>query len=212
MDEAGIALGICTNSMVLGDSRKKRTYVRSLQNREWVSGVETISATGRSIRPIIIFKGKNLQTTWFQHDKVPDWIYTTSENGWTSNRTALAWLTDVFLLETQPPGYETRLLLLDRHGNHITVEFLWTCKQKNVYVIFLPPHSTHILQPLGLFCFSLVKSRYRSQIAALASLDDAAPVKKHRFISYYHQAREEGLTPKTVKSGWRASGIYPWNP
>jgi hypothetical protein len=70
MDEAGIALGICTNSMVLGDSRKKRTYVRSPQNREWVSVVETISAAGRSIRPIIIFKGKNLQTTWFQHDKV----------------------------------------------------------------------------------------------------------------------------------------------
>jgi hypothetical protein len=40
----------------------------------------------------------------------------------------------------------------------------------------------------------------------------AAPVKKHRFIKYYHLAREEGLTPKTIKSGWRASGIYPWNP
>ena len=28
MDETGIALGICTNSTVLGDSRKKRTYVQ----------------------------------------------------------------------------------------------------------------------------------------------------------------------------------------
>jgi hypothetical protein len=37
-------------------------------------------------------------------------------------------------------------------------------------------------------------------------------VKKYRFIKYYHLAREEGLTPKTIKSGWRASGIYPWNP
>ena len=52
----------------------------------------------------------------------------------------------------------------------------------------------------------------RNHISALASLDDAAPVKKHRFIKYYHLAREEGLTPKTIKSGWRASGIYPWNP
>jgi hypothetical protein len=90
MDEAGTALGVCTNSIVLGDSKKKRTYVQSPQDREWVSMTETVSATGRSIRPVIIFKGKSPQTTWFYHDKIPDWIYTTSENGWTSNRIALA--------------------------------------------------------------------------------------------------------------------------
>ena len=72
MDEAGTALGICTNSMVLGDSQKKRTYVQSPQDREWVSIVETVSATGRTTRPVIIFKGKSPQTTWFRHDKIPD--------------------------------------------------------------------------------------------------------------------------------------------
>ena len=45
MDEAGTALGSCTNSMVLGDSQKKRTYVQSPQDREWVSMVETVSAS-----------------------------------------------------------------------------------------------------------------------------------------------------------------------
>jgi hypothetical protein len=50
------------------------------------------------------------------------------------------------------------------------------------------------------------------RIAVLSSLDDAAPVKKHHFIKCYHLAREEGLTPKAIKSGWRTSGIYPWNP
>src|SRR3954452_5447085 len=49
------------------------------------------------------------------------------------------------------------------------------------------------------------QSRFKSSMIA-------APVKKHRFIKYYHLTREEGLTPKTIKSGWRASGIYPWNP
>jgi hypothetical protein len=101
-----------------------------------VSVAETVSAVGRSTLPVNIFKGGNLQTTWFQHDKVPDWIYTTSENDWTANRIALAWLTDIFLPETQPPGDETRLLLFDGHDSHITVEFLWICKQNNVYIVF----------------------------------------------------------------------------
>ena len=69
-----------------------------------------------------------------------------------------------------------------------------------------------MLQPLDLLCFSPVKLKYWEQIAELVSLDDAAPIKKHRFIKYYYRAREEGLIARTIKSGWRASGIYPWNP
>ena len=68
-----------------------------------------------------------------------------------------------------------------------------------------------MLQPLDLSCFSPVKSKYREQIAKLASINDAAPVKKHRFIKYYYKAREEGLIARTIKSRWRASGIHPWN-
>jgi hypothetical protein len=49
-------------------------------------------------------------------------------------------------------------------------------------------------------------------ITELSALDDSAPVKKARFIAAYHYAREEGLTERVIRSGWRAAGIYPWNP
>jgi hypothetical protein len=65
MDEVGTALGIYTNSMVLEDLKKKRIYVKSPQDREWVSMIETVSALGRTTRPVIIFKGKNLQRPGF---------------------------------------------------------------------------------------------------------------------------------------------------
>ncbi|KAI5193410.1 hypothetical protein E4T38_09964, partial [Aureobasidium subglaciale] len=43
MDEHGIALDICANSRVLGDSSRQRSYVKSPQDREWVSIVETVA-------------------------------------------------------------------------------------------------------------------------------------------------------------------------
>lgn len=46
MDEYGIALGVCANSFVLGSSSKKRSYVKSLGSREWVSIIEVVSPTG----------------------------------------------------------------------------------------------------------------------------------------------------------------------
>jgi hypothetical protein len=103
------------------------------------------------------------------------------------------------------------MLVLDGHGSHISIDFLWTCKQFNIQLLFLPPHSSHVLQPLDLASFSVLKSKYRQQIAQLATLDDAAPVKKERFITCYAAARQAGLTKDTIRAGWKASGMCPFN-
>ena len=89
MDEHGIALGVCTNVQVLAATGKKRTYAKSPQNQEWVTIAKTINRVREKTRPLIIFKGKNPQSSWFKEGKVPDWLYTTSENGWTSIEIAL---------------------------------------------------------------------------------------------------------------------------
>jgi len=115
-------------------------------------------------------------------------------------------------VDTVPKNSIRWILILDGHGSHITVDFLYTCKVNNVHLVFLPAHSSHVLQPLDLSCFSPIKLRYRQQIASLASLDDSVKIKKHRFIEYYHCAREESLTERVIRAGWKASGISPWNP
>ena len=78
MDEIGTALGVCTNQTVIGSSSTTQSYKKSPDTREWVSIIEAISALAKKCRPLIIFKGKSLQSTWFHHDKTPDWLYTTS--------------------------------------------------------------------------------------------------------------------------------------
>lgn len=103
MDEYGIALGICTNTKVLANAKKKHTYVVAPQDREWVSIVESIFTAGRKIRPFVIFPGAAPQSTWLE-EKVLDWVITTSENGWTANQIVIRWLTDIFLPETKPSG------------------------------------------------------------------------------------------------------------
>ena len=211
MDETGIALGVCTNTRVLARASKKKADVKSPENREWVSIIECVSATGRKLRPATIFKGKSLQSTWFPSKSIPNWLYTTSENGWTSKAIGVEWLQRIFLPETAPAEGQYRLLILDGHGSHIDLDFLLLCKQNKVYLLYLPAHSSHVLQPLDLAPFSVIKTKYRRQIQDLSSLDDAAPVKKERFITCYHQAREEGFTERVIRAGWRAAGLCPFN-
>ena len=86
------------------------------------------------------------------------------------------------------------------------------CRQHRIWAIYLPAYASHILQPLNLAPFSVLKSGYRSEIRALSALDDAAPIKKERFISAYYLAREIGLSERVIRADWRAAGICPYNP
>ena len=199
-DETGLALGACKNQTVVGSSSSKYSYSKSPNDREWVSIIEAISVGGLRCRPLVIFKGENVQTSWFLSKNVPDWLYTTSANGWTSNDIGLRWLEEIFLPETAKDD-ESCLLLLDGHGSHVSTEFMWKCHQNRVYLVYLLPYSSHVLQPLDLSCFSPLKSRYRAAIADLARYDDSASVKKIQFIQYYEKARNEGLGSVNIKSG-----------
>ena len=105
-----------------------------------------------------------------------------------------------------------RLLLLDNHGSHISTQFMKICWENNVYVFYLIPHSSHVLQPLDLCPFSIVKSRYRDELSNLASLADSIAVKKNLFIDVYNKARNEGMSEYNIRAGWKATGIYPWDP
>lgn len=213
MDETGLSVGACSNGRVIGSSATKRTYKKvPSESRERVTILETISAEGEFIRPLVIFKGKELQTSWFQHDSVPDWRYITSENAFTSNSIGLNWLKLIFLPETARIPPLPRLLLLDGHGSHISTDFLWECRQHQVYVIFMVPHTSHVCQPLDLCPFSVIKLKYRVEIQELSRFDNADKVKKIRFVEFYHRARREALTATTIKAGWKATGLHPWNP
>lgn len=174
--------------------------------------IESISATSRLLQSLVIFKGKQLQSTWFPSESVPNWLYTTLENGWTSHNIGIEWLRQIYIPELAPALDQYWLLIVDGHGSHVDIEFMWLCKQHQIHILCLPAHTSHILQPLDLAPFSVLKSRYRARITALSAINDAAPVKKERFIKAYTKAQLAGFTILVIQAGWRAAGIYPYNP
>ncbi|KAF6528576.1 hypothetical protein HZS61_008878 [Fusarium oxysporum f. sp. conglutinans] len=90
--------------------------------------MEAVTATGRLLKPGIIFKGKELQQQWFIDElkEVADWYYITSDNGWTDNHIAIEWLREVYLGQMQPEdGSGARLIILDVHRSHVSVGTAW---------------------------------------------------------------------------------------
>jgi hypothetical protein len=92
--------------------------------------------------------------------KPHDWVIVVSENGWTTNKLGLQWLKH-FNAHTKRRIVGThRLLILDAHKSHDSLEFQQYCKDNNIVTLCMPSHSSHLLQPLGVGCFAPLKVSY----------------------------------------------------
>jgi len=83
------------------------------------------------------------------------------------------------------------------------------CYLNNVYLLFLPAHTSHILQPLDLGCFSSLKVAYRRLVGEHTALTDTTKIGKAKFLEFYAEARKIGLREQCVRAGWKATGLYP---
>jgi len=214
-DEGGIMEGQGINGLIIGSSQSNPNSVpvKTINNRTWTSIIECISAVGVALDPLVIFKAKSIQEQWFKRDfleKHPNWQVTFSENGWTSNSIAVEWLNKVFLPQTKPDEpMNARLLIIDGHGSHTAEDFMTICYLNNIYLLFLPAHTSHVLQPLDLGCFSSLKTIYRRLMNEHMALSDTTRIGKAAFLEFYARAREIGLRERNICSRWKATGLWP---
>lgn len=66
----------------LGTKGAKTVRITSGSNRENISVLATCCADGTALDPLIIFKGKNMQSSWIGTDALPETQYAVSESGW----------------------------------------------------------------------------------------------------------------------------------
>ena len=91
-------MGIVATAKVItqADKRSRPSLVQP-GNREWVTAIETINASGWVLPPMVIFAGKIHRTNWFENAEIPsDWTIGVSDNGWMNNQLGFDWLQSVF--------------------------------------------------------------------------------------------------------------------
>jgi hypothetical protein len=212
MDETGMVLGENGDSQVLGPSTMDVAVVDAPASRESCTIIECISAEGHALPPYVIFRGKSLQHTWFQNQAPDVWRFSFQENGWTNTILAIDWLEKVFLSRTapsKPGGY--RLLVMDNHNSHCSPRFKLLCRQHLILTLYLPPHSSHISQPLDLADFGPLKTYFRQAVEDSVFIENSARQLKLEFIKNYDQARQKAFKKQNIESGFRAAGLVPYN-
>jgi hypothetical protein len=89
--------------------------------------------------------------------------------------------------------------------------FLRFCITKNIDLALLPPHTSHITQPLNVSYFGPLKTVIDIEIDWIFRISDAR-ILRSKWTSAYVKARERCFRGFHVKSAFRKTGIYPFNP
>ena len=211
-DETGFQMGVISTSKVITSS-ERQGRPRTIQpgNREWVSVIEGINSTGWSIPPFIILSGKVHLTTWYQTDMPTNWRLAISETGWTNDTISLDWIKHFHQHTEHVRKSKWRLLIFDGHSSHMTADFKEFCLQNNILTLCIPPHSSHILQPLDVSCFGPIKTAYGQQVEAKMRLGNNH-IDKIEFLSAYTIVHQEVMTRSNIMAGFTASGLVPFHP
>jgi DDE superfamily endonuclease len=210
-DETGFTMGlIATVKVVTSSDTIGRATTIQPGNREWVTAIEGINATGWAIPPFIILAGRVHQSNWYK-GLSPDWVIALSDNGWTNDQLGLEWVKH-FNTHTEARTKGTnRLLILDGHGSHATPEFDRYCKANHIVTLCMPAHTSHLLQPLDVSCFSPLKRFYGLKVQDLVRCG-IQHIDKDDFLEIYCKIRPIALTKDNIRSGFQATGLIPYAP
>ena len=166
-----------------------------------------IDAYGNHIKPLIVTKRVSLELEILRYNISNDRIMiATTDKGYITQETFNQWIEQCFAPHVRNmrakynydgPG----LVILDGASQHFSKEFFQMMEKLNIYVVFIPPHSSNQVQPLDLGTFHVHKERIRH--TDLDNMDDS------HFVSIICQlffGWECTVTISNVKGAWEAMG------
>ena len=211
IDEKGVAIGAISKTRVIIPKKEISQYMTACGNREWVTLIEAIGLSGRSLKPWVIFKGKQHMKAWWDAFKTGH--ISVSENDWTDNEFCFEWLKRCFEPETRPTTpSKWRLLIFDGHGSHLTGKATGFCLEHKNLCLCLPAHVTHLVQPLDVGVFRLLAHHYKTAVREWSRFNITYQISKVDFLELIQEARVKPITPENLIKAWHATGHMPYNP
>ncbi len=103
------------------------------------------------------------------------------------------------------------MLVMDWHGSHVIAEFIFYCWDHHIVPLCLPPHTSHILQPLDVSCFSPLK-HYHSLGVMNSVQQSTTTFDKVDFLLQFPTIRINVFKDANLKSAFSNTGPILFRP
>ena len=143
-------------------TEKIRTFQQvSAEQGETSTVLSFVNATGQVCPPMVIHKGQRVQETWSM--KAPgDMQLASTDRGYiTKSRFHHYGVSFIKYLKQEGLANHKNLLIVDGHKSHLyNLPFYEVMRENNVEVLTIPPHTSHVLQPLDSIPFAQFKKHW----------------------------------------------------
>ena len=165
------------------------------------------NALGNRIPPYIVYKGSRL-TEDLVCNGLPGTKYAVSETGWSNTDILLDYIQNHFLKYVKTPV----LLVYDGHSTHITSSVLSLARNSGIHLFVLPPHSSHITQPLDVGIFGPMKKFITSECHQYLHNNPNQIITKYHLPKIISKSYDKAMCSKNIVSAFEKCGICPLNP
>jgi len=209
-DETGFRIGVGRSQWIVTTCTSKRSYLAVDGVRTLVTSVEAVSAGGAVIEEMLIVPGKTHMESWYK-DLGDDVLVGVSDTGYTNDELSYEYILHFHRQSKKTQVGAHRILLCDGYGSHITREILEFCEKKLIHMFCLPPHTSHILQPLDVVLFQPYK-HYHAKAIDYASRTGCGDFNKLEFLAAIGSIRQQTFKRNSILSSFRECGLVPYRP
>lgn len=207
MDEKGCRLTLHHQQSVLAKRGARRVHVVANEHAQNVTVVSCANAIGSVIPPLILFKGKRLKPEWTDQFP-PGGIALMTPKGSMTIESFKTWLKHFSVYKSPGPC----LLIFDGASSHLDYTIVHVADELNIALYCLPSNTTHELQPMDKAVFRSFEHYWDEQVLNYWTKNVDRSITKQRFGAIFSAVWDRALIPANIKSGFQATGIYPFNP
>jgi len=100
---------------------------------------------------------------------------------------------------------------MDGHSSHYCPETIRMAAKEQVILCTLPPHTTHLTQPLDKGCFGPLKTAWCHVCQEFCARNVGKVVTVYDFSRLFSQAWFKSMTMTNITSGFKVTGVFPVN-
>ncbi|KAL2086177.1 hypothetical protein ACEWY4_017236 [Coilia grayii] len=209
MDETGVTTVQTPKQIVTEKGKKQVGSVTSAERGELVTVACAVNATGNAIPPMFVFPRVRFKEQFLNGSPAGSVGHST-RSGW-MNEEAFIIFMEHFIRQTNCSTNNPVLLILDNHESHISLKAVTTAKENGVVMLTLPPHTSHRLQPLDKTVYYPLKTFYNSAMDGWMRTNPSRTITIYEVPGLVNQAFMSAMTPRNITSGFRVTGIFPFN-
>ena len=100
---------------------------------------------------------------------------------------------------------------MDGHSSHYAPEMIRAAAAKKIILFVLPPHTTHLTQPLDRGCFGPLQKYWQSVCHRFITKNPGRYVSRFEFSKLFAEAWYKAMTTPNIMSSFQITGVCPFN-